>query len=428
MFARFLPSNIMHQLHDDMISLFWTLIDYTTPHHNHPSSDSLEGSSDLVFRSDRSTYSDAFRFILLDCHNTGQHLPFYRLLTSKSIIHISDIITDSDLLSKPLSHVALESTIIGLSKSMLWYQYGFETPQGPIPNKAVNGSRIRQFTQYIIRRIGGLSRNSTNIKKLMKRSKPLTEYEYWKRMKQDTMDYNGSTVFNSKTLVSPYSSFHVDPLIQSKFLYRPMERKIDQLDNNSDEEWRKQKFIVIFSRSKNRKIINEAEIITELEKAFDNYLVIIVRLEEMELNDIIQILQQTDVAIGMHGSILILSMFMKPGSLLVELFPYGIFSHHYTPYKTMAQLEGMNISYVAWENRHNNNTVTFPANHKMVGGINHLSSAERQDVLKTVPIKQHRCCEDPAWLFRIYQDTRVHVPEIIKILREHFQQMSRQEN
>ena len=52
----------------------------------------------------------------------------------------------------------------------------------------------------------------------------------------------------------------------------------------------------------------------------------------------VKVLSAADLAIGMHGSMLIMAMFLKPGSGLLELFPFGVPAENYTPYKTLAQL------------------------------------------------------------------------------------------
>jgi len=54
------------------------------------------------------------------------------------------------------------------------------------------------------------------------------------------------------------------------------------------------------------------------------------------------------VTVGMHGSILILNMFLPRNALSVELYPYAVPPENYTPYRTMAHLPGMELKYVAW--------------------------------------------------------------------------------
>ena len=51
------------------------------------------------------------------------------------------------------------------------------------------------------------------------------------------------------------------------------------------------------------------------------------------------------MVIGMHGSILIMTMFCRRGTVFLELFPFGVPPENYTPYKTLAGLSGMGIVY-----------------------------------------------------------------------------------
>lgn len=49
------------------------------------------------------------------------------------------------------------------------------------------------------------------------------------------------------------------------------------------------------------------------------------------------------MAIGLHGSLLIMSMFLPTTAVLVELFPYAVPADNYTPYRTLAQLPGRHM-------------------------------------------------------------------------------------
>jgi protein O-mannose beta-1,4-N-acetylglucosaminyltransferase len=106
--------------------------------------------------------------------------------------------------------------------------------------------------------------------------------------------------------------------------------------------------VVLFSRTLNRLILNQEELTRELELRYGQP-VDIVSMESNSFRSQVKILRETKIAIGLHGSILIMGMFLPPGSILVELFPYAIPSENYTPYRTMCQLPGMNIIYKAWE-------------------------------------------------------------------------------
>jgi protein O-mannose beta-1,4-N-acetylglucosaminyltransferase len=76
----------------------------------------------------------------------------------------------------------------------------------------------------------------------------------------------------------------------------------------------------------------------------------------------------------------------------------------------------MNIIYRAWENRHEDRNIMHPDRSIYEGGINHLPEEERQKIIQTRTVPKHLCCTDPYWLFRIYQDTNVTVPEVEKLI------------
>ncbi len=106
--------------------------------------------------------------------------------------------------------------------------------------------------------------------------------------------------------------------------------------------------IVLFVRRKNRLLLNEKEVIEALTARY-NATVQMVGMETHSTEQQMQILGRADMAIGVHGSIFVMGMFMKPGAVLVELFPFAVPAAHYTPYKTLANLRGMDLVYRAWE-------------------------------------------------------------------------------
>lgn len=111
----------------------------------------------------------------------------------------------------------------------------------------------------------------------------------------------------------------------------------------------------------------------------------------------------------MHGSVLIMSLFMPRRSVLIELYPYAVPPEGYTPYKTLAGLKGMNLVYRPWKNTHKENNIPHPDRDMYHGGLVHLSDDERRKIEETLTVPPHVCCTDPYWLFRIYQDTKVEV-------------------
>ncbi|KAG7154246.1 O-linked-mannose beta-1-4-N-acetylglucosaminyltransferase 2-like, partial [Homarus americanus] len=84
------------------------------------------------------------------------------------------------------------------------------------------------------------------------------------------------------------------------------------------------------------------------------------------------------VVVGVHGAALILGMFLQPGSILVEIWPFGINSNASTVYKTMCGLQDFGVAYVPWMNKDIINTVYHPEYPAAYGGLSQLSFEEQQ--------------------------------------------------
>ncbi|KAG8572838.1 hypothetical protein GDO81_012182 [Engystomops pustulosus] len=181
-------------------------------------------------------------------------------------------------------------------------------------------------------------------------------------------------------------------------------------DSTSDD------YIVLFSRTMDRLIVNEAELLLALAQEFQMK-TITVSLEDHTFVDIVRLVSNASMLVSMHGAQLALSLFLPKGAAVVELFPYGVNPHHYTPYKTLATLPGMELQYVAWQNKDVANTIAYPERSWEQGGIIHLDASEQERIMKSKEVPRHLCCRNPEWLFRIYQDTKVDVSSLIQSIR-----------
>ncbi|XP_029445235.1 protein O-linked-mannose beta-1,4-N-acetylglucosaminyltransferase 2 isoform X2 [Rhinatrema bivittatum] len=187
--------------------------------------------------------------------------------------------------------------------------------------------------------------------------------------------------------------------------------------NVTSEESLNEEYIVLFSRTINRLILNEAELILALAQEFQMK-TITVSLEDHSFVDIIRLISNASMLVSMHGAQLVMSLFLPRGATVVELFPYAVNPEHYTPYKTLAILPGMDLQYVAWQNTAEDNTVAYPDRHWDQGGIAHLDKMEQERIIKNKEVPRHLCCRNPEWLFRIYQDTKVDISSLIQIIRQ----------
>ncbi|KAM4687917.1 protein O-linked-mannose beta-1,4-N-acetylglucosaminyltransferase 2 isoform 1-T4 [Discoglossus pictus] len=175
-------------------------------------------------------------------------------------------------------------------------------------------------------------------------------------------------------------------------------------------------YIVLFSRSANRLIVNEAELLLALAQEFQMK-TITVSLDDHSFADIVHLISNASMLVSMHGAQLVTSLFLPKGAVVVELFPYAINPDHYTPYKTLATLPGMDLQYVAWQNTEEVNTITYPDRPWEQGGIVHLNAVEQERIIKSKEVPRHLCCRNPEWLFRVYQDTKVDIASLIQNIR-----------
>ncbi|XP_010944223.1 protein O-linked-mannose beta-1,4-N-acetylglucosaminyltransferase 2 [Camelus bactrianus] len=178
----------------------------------------------------------------------------------------------------------------------------------------------------------------------------------------------------------------------------------------------REEYILVFSRTQNRLILNEAELLLALAQEFQMKTVT-VSLEDHAFADVVRLISNASMLVSMHGAQLVTALFLPRGAAVVELFPYAVNPDHYTPYKTLATLPGMDLQYIAWRNTMPENTVTHPERPWDQGGITHLDKAEQARILQSQEVPRHLCCRNPEWLFRIYQDTKVDIPSLIQTIR-----------
>ena len=64
-----------------------------------------------------------------------------------------------------------------------------------------------------------------------------------------------------------------------------------------------------------------------------------------------------------------------------------------------------------------NRSITHQSEPPEIGGIAHLAPHEQDRILRSSKVPVHLCCNDPEWLFRIYQDTIVDIAAVISLIR-----------
>ena len=184
--------------------------------------------------------------------------------------------------------------------------------------------------------------------------------------------------------------------------------------------------VVFFSRKINRKIVNEGAVMKIIDDVYkdifskdSNVQIFNVDLATNDTRHILSYLLQSQIVVGMHGSAMILSIFLKPGSVIIELFPFGINPQHVSPVKAICDLPDSGLLYYSWINRKEANTVTHPDAPPLLGGISYLPTAEQEQIASISDVPPVKCCHNPAYLYRMFQDTVVG-NDIDFVLREAF--------
>ena len=190
---------------------------------------------------------------------------------------------------------------------------------------------------------------------------------------------------------------------------------LKQFHSSDEIEPSSAEYLVLLTRQQNRKILNEVDLTLEIVQKL-GIKVLNLNFEMFEFSKIVSLVHHSKGIIGMHGSLLSLAIFLKPGSVLVELFPYAVNPSQYTPFKTLAAIDGMGLMYKAWSNTKLENTVGHPGNPADEGGLGHLSDEDRVKVMEQTEVPPHLCCSDPSWLYHIYQDTVVDIKEVLSLV------------
>lgn len=184
--------------------------------------------------------------------------------------------------------------------------------------------------------------------------------------------------------------------------------------------------VMFFSRKVNRKILNECTVISKIEDIYKEVFpncsklqILNTDLTTNDTRDILYHLSRSNIVVGMHGSAMILTIFLKPGSVIIELFPFGINPQHVSPVKAICDLPDVGLLYRSWVNTKEENTVKHPDAPPLLGGISHLSPAEQEQITSISEIPAVECCHNPAYLYRMFQDTLVG-NDIDVILKEAF--------
>lgn len=362
MVSRFHAYNIMHTIHDDFLGLYTLHKMFAPPP---PLSSSATFEKEEAFSKDTN-------ILFLEGFGELRYDGVFKSLSQNPLLYKEDLTKkrvdgknnnnsnkdDDDL-------ICFRDAVVGNSKHGTWYTYGFLEPQGPIPNKRTSATFLEDAATFLLKSFDApFLGDSTRIVEELER------------------------------IVGSGSKVKSDNQVKDK---RPV-------------------FITFISRTIDRLILNEKEVIAKLEERY-SLMVKVVRMEDMELKDQALIIRNSILVIGAHGSALILGMFLPAGATLIELFPYAVPAHNYTPYKKMCELDGgSRLTYRSWVCGREEDVVAHPERAPSGGGIIHLEPEEQKKIKETPTVPEHLCCSNPYWLYRIYQDTKVNIDELFLVI------------
>ncbi|XP_046999588.1 protein O-linked-mannose beta-1,4-N-acetylglucosaminyltransferase 2-like [Schistocerca americana] len=186
-----------------------------------------------------------------------------------------------------------------------------------------------------------------------------------------------------------------------------------KLNLSSVKKSERQKQGVLLSRQINRRILNEMELINSMKQTYNSiFHDESLRIDKLDLstNDtktLMSLIHNSDIVIGMHGSAMILCLFVQPGALVIEIFPFGINPDYVSPVKALSKVAGSFFNYFQWVNEKENNSFPNENAHQLHGGISHLSEGEKAYIRSIKEVPAVECCHNTVYLYRMFQDTVV---------------------
>ncbi|KAJ3083777.1 Protein O-linked-mannose beta-1,4-N-acetylglucosaminyltransferase 2 [Quaeritorhiza haematococci] len=385
LFFRWEHHNPMHNLHDDVLPMYFTIKENTFETCRVDDEMMRKSTNQTVVESSKGQLrrrarlgskieevSDAVEssgglcsldhWIVIDevrdpPQSSGDQEKLYSLLSKQPLLYVKNF----DKPEHEADLTCFSELIVGPRKTTTWYQWGLGQPQGPLMQwgrEAVNGYWIREATDWLFAQ-SLLQQNST-----------------------------------SPTPSSTPSTTDLEEAVQPDL-------------------------ILVFSRTRNRIILNENDLLSTLSTSFPDLKAQFLRMENTSLFDLWKIIRRARVIVSMHGAMLAFAMFAPRGSVVVEMFPYAMGSKNFQCYRTMAELRGMGLVYRAWDNPYEDKTITHPDREPYFGGIQHLSEEEQDSIRRArwVPDDQ-TYAGSSYWAYRLYQDTVVTIPEVVDVVRD----------
>ena len=260
--------------------------------------------------------------------------------------------------------ICFKDAVIGNSKRYVWYQYGFKLWESPT-NHTITVSEISSA----FRKLVGIGSDGN--------------LQFLKARKQ--------------------------------FYNNVKKRRQHETDNLQ---------AVVFFRKSTRLLLNYEELAGALRVEFK------IQVKKLALEDVspeamILEMQKTAIVVGMHGSLLTMIGWMPPGGVVIEAFPYAIPPENYAPFRELARIMGH--QHRAWASPYADPpwTVGHVSKPRHMGGEPIFKNRTEQDsVLAMRWVPRHKCCYNQAWLYRLNQDTRVDLSDVINLIYDAIDRMA----
>ena len=135
---RFHTGNIMHCMHDDVLGIYFHLKKNAPP---------MKLAPGAEYNSEEyAPFSKNHNLMFVDGFGEGGYGHIFKYLTNNPLRFKADMPKDKI--------TCFQDAMVGQSKQANWYHYGFSEPQGPIPNKKVDGYHVREVAAYIMKQLG----------------------------------------------------------------------------------------------------------------------------------------------------------------------------------------------------------------------------------------------------------------------------------
>ena len=181
-----------------------------------------------------------------------------------------------------------------------------------------------------------------------------------------------------------------------------------------------ERVIVLIVRESSRKIVNIVELVRGLTDSFPDYEIDLVSEDRHALEDIARRVARGRVLLGVHGALMIMGLFLQPGSLIYELFPYGTSAARLPYYRDMAGLSGLALRHLHWRNVRKDHPYTIVP--PLTGGVfDQLPPSYVHGIKNHPDMPQSRFHENIFWAYRKILDTTVDVGAVIGALQQALQ-------